>query len=240
MIAYLYYLLCPKTKEIRYIGQTTKKLNKRLQCHFDEFRRDCKKNKQLTHKQNWFLSLGEQYKNISIHLIEETTTDFVNQKEIELIYRFRKEGHPLTNIRHGGQMRHYHSDETRKKIANSKLGIKNPMFGKTYLSSQERNNKISNSLKSSEKNKEIRKSKKYREKISLIQNFPILVLNEQFEVVYEFRNCSQCAIFFGYTRGNIKNAVRFKRKIGKGNRQKFWIIRKESIKDFLYDAKSEI
>lgn len=54
-------------------------------------------------------------------------------KEIELIARFRAEGHPLVNMSTGGPgvSGVKDSNETRLKKANGKIGALNPMHGKT-------------------------------------------------------------------------------------------------------------
>lgn len=39
----------------------------------------------------------------------------------------------------------------------------------------------------------------------------------------------ECAEYFNYTNGNIANAIRFKRQIGKGRGFKYWIVKKEEF-----------
>lgn len=120
-----------------------------------------------------------------------------------------------------------HKDSTKEKISNANSGEKNGMFGKRMSRTKEQKEKLSKSLKSSEKLKESRNSKEYRDRISDITSIPILVLNDNKEVILEFKNCRECAEYFNYTNSNIANAIRFNRCIGKGRDFKYWVVKKE-------------
>lgn len=89
------------------------------------------------------------------------------------------------------------------------------------------NQETNQSLKNSQKLKDSRNSKEYRDKISDVTSIPILVLNENREIIFEFKNCRECAEYFNYTSGNIANAIRFNRCIGKGRDFKYWVVKKE-------------
>ncbi len=122
------------------------------------------------------------------------------------------------------------SNETKKKISISNSGEKNGMYGKRIKRTELQKNKLSKSLKNSQKLKESRNNVEYKKKLSQHFSIPILVLDNEFNIVYEFENTKTCAEFFKCTKGNIANAIRFKRQIGKGKNYKYWIVRK---KDFL-------
>lgn len=118
------------------------------------------------------------------------------------------------------------TEETKRKIGLANKGDKNGMYGVTFSMCKEHKESISNSLKNSKKLKESRNSKEYKEKLSDIFSIPLLLLDEDFNIINEFKNCRECAEYFGYTVGNVKNAVRDFRKLGR----KYWIIRKENYK----------
>ena len=92
---------------------------------------------------------------------------------------------------------------------------------------KEQKDRLSQSLKNSQKLKESRSSKEFKEKVSDISSIPILVLDEDKKIVFEFKNCRECGEYFGCTKSNIANAIRFKRQIGKGKKIKYWIVKKE-------------
>lgn len=234
----IYYLRCPESKCIRYVGQTRKGLQFRLNCHFQEFRRNSKSNKTLTYKENWFRSLKD-YTKITIHLIEQVDKASLGRREQEIIREYKQFGHPLTNTLYSEQNT-YFSEETRRKLSESKLGAKNPMYGKRTKRTPEQGLKISQSLKSSKKFQDSRKSETYRQKIAAVQSCPIYVLDSSLRVAMEFPGCTSCANHFGFTRGNIKNAVRHKRQIGKSSSEKFWVVRVEDYESFVNDHTCEI
>jgi len=121
------------------------------------------------------------------------------------------------------------SEETKKKISEANSGEKNGMYGKRMNRTKEQKEKLSQSLKDSQKLKDSRNSKEYKEKISNAASIPILVLNDKYEIVFEFKNCRECAEYFNYTKSNIANAIRFNRQIGK--KTKYWIVKKENYEN---------
>lgn len=123
----------------------------------------------------------------------------------------------------------HRSEETKKKISNANSGNKNGMFGKLINRTEEQKEKMRLNMINSEKFQKSRKSQEFRDKISNIQSIPILLLDQNYMIIMEFKNTTKCAEYFGYTRGNIKNAVRDLRMIGKG--EKFWVVRKEKLSE---------
>lgn len=121
-----------------------------------------------------------------------------------------------------------HKDDTKEKISQANSGEKNGMYGKRMNRTKEQKEKLSQSLKNSQKLKDSRNSKEYKEKISNATSIPILVLNNNREVIFEFKNCRECSEHFNCTNGNIANAIRFNRQIGKGKSDKYWIVRKDT------------
>ena len=84
MNGFIYYLKCPLTNKIKYIGQTILPLNKRLKAHVYETNRNLRLGKELTHKENWILNLMKSgmVNDISIHLIEEVNINEIDEREI--------------------------------------------------------------------------------------------------------------------------------------------------------------
>ena len=125
----IYALKGKDSKEIKYVGLTTKSLKERLGRHL--------RDRKLDHKTNWIKKVGKE--NIEIILIEENITDFkiLCDKEIFYIDKFKNEGHKLTNITNGGEgwIGTKFTDEHRNNISKNHSdvsGSNNPMFGKTH------------------------------------------------------------------------------------------------------------
>ena len=106
------------------------------------------------------------------------------------------------------------------------------MFGKKYEMSNLTKNKISSSLLESKKLKESRMSVEFRNGISDRLSVPLVVLDLNLNLLYRFKNSRECSEFFGYTRANIKNAVRDFRKIGRSNGKELWVIREDYYTKF--------
>jgi group I intron endonuclease len=197
-------------------------------------------------KENWIKSLIEKniHKEIKIISLEECELGKLNEREIFWINKFRKE-FDLTNISDGGKYsspvyddnnintmigRHL-SVEAKAKISKANSGINNGMYGKKFILTPEQIEKARINMINSKKFQESRKSKEFRDKISDIVSIPVVVLNEKLENIMEFKNTTKCSEYFGYTRGNIKHAVRDLRQIGKGKKEKYWIVRKEKLEE---------
>lgn len=113
----IYGLIDPNTKELRYIGYTSK-LRARYRHHYSisELRFN-------THKNNWLkklLSLGQKAELIVLE--EHQTAEELPQAEIELIEYYKYIGCNLTNGTIGGDgasFGHSVSKETRRKMSES-------------------------------------------------------------------------------------------------------------------------
>lgn len=92
---------------------------------------------------------------------------------------------------------------------------------------KETREKISKALQNSDKLKASHGTKKFRDDVRKRLSIPIVVLKEDGEKFKEFPSMLACAEYFNYTVGNIKNACRFKRYIGKGRNYKYWVVRKD-------------
>lgn len=69
----IYVLKCPISNEVRYVGQTRSKLNKRLSGHIYESRKNKKK---YSHKDNWISKLYKLELKPIIENIEEISLDY--------------------------------------------------------------------------------------------------------------------------------------------------------------------
>lgn len=121
----IYALIDPRNNKCRYIGKTCKKLKTRLNEHI----RETKKLK--THKHFWINSILKENK---IPIILEIDVLSENDDwafwEMYWIEQFKSWGFSLTNGTSGGEGLHNPTDLTRKNISLSKIGDKNPNFGK--------------------------------------------------------------------------------------------------------------
>ena len=236
----IYGLVCPFTNKVRYVGQTIRPLKERLYHHISQSMID---KFTYTHKERWIRKIINDKKIVDIKELESCNIRKLDNKEIYWMQYYKNNN--LTNTAPGGRSNVYkiskntsgkkrkpHSDETKEKIRQTKLGSKNPNFGKKCVVSQEIKNKISRILRNSKKLKQSRRNKEYRKLISDIQSNPTFLLSEKLEVIKEFKNCREISDFFKLTYANIKAARRNKRKIGKQLQQKYYVVYKKDYENF--------
>jgi group I intron endonuclease len=151
---YIYGLYSSQTGELRYIGQTSWDLNKRLKGHIKEV---FSKKRNQTHKINWLkLDISAGFWPYIQLLQEFDNENDLNKAEIYWIKFFNEEGCNLTNQTTGGYgVRGYKfTDEVRAKMSRLGKGRKKPdkyvqlmkirMLGNSYgsrISSAERENR---------------------------------------------------------------------------------------------------
>lgn len=197
----IYILVDPKTNKVRYVGQTTKKLEQRLSSHINKARNTPNR---TTHKNTWIKSLIKEDLKPIIKLIEIVSEDEWKEKEKYYIKKYKELGEDLLNLSEGGdsgsmpggkrvwkseieksewrkkiieslkkrniteeersvmaeKCRKTHlgkkrTNETKKKLSDSKLGDKNPMYGKKH--SEERKKQISEQHKGKKLSDETKK-----------------------------------------------------------------------------------
>lgn len=117
----VYYLVCPESREVRYVGVTKQKLQRRLHSHINES--FCKTRSNRTHKNNWIQTLHRKGLKPEINLLQA----FNNQEdllaaEIYWIGYFKSIGCDLTNSCSGGKGTLNPSEETRLKMREAKIG----------------------------------------------------------------------------------------------------------------------
>ena len=141
----IYGLRCPLSGEIRYVGQTIKKINRRLAEH----RCDKRFN---THKVNWINKLDKLniLDNLAIELLEECEEDLLNEKEQYWIEKLKQDGCKLVNLTNGGiGSGKVCSEETRKKISESNKGKKLSEKSKKRISKSHKGKILSDEHKKS-------------------------------------------------------------------------------------------
>lgn len=96
MTTYIYGLLDPHTKALRYVGKSNNP-NARLSSHVN-----CAKNKNYkTPVIQWVRELMAQNLLPEVVLIEDAGDDW-QMRELEIIEQLKAQGYPLLNVRKGG------------------------------------------------------------------------------------------------------------------------------------------
>jgi hypothetical protein len=112
------YSLTDEFGVVRYVGKTSKSLNRRLIQHKSEAR-----NKN-THKCRWISSMLNNGLVPKISMIGEYDDSIIGGMEKFWINYFRMNGNRLTNCTDGGEGVSAPSAETRLKMSNARKGIK--------------------------------------------------------------------------------------------------------------------
>ena len=230
----IYYLECPVTNEIRYVGQTILPLHKRMKNHIYETTRNEKLGKMLTHKEYWIRSLKNKgvLNQMTIHLIEEVDVDIANEREIYWINHYNSD--KLTNIDEGGKRR-FATEETKKKISKANSGSGNGMYGKRYKLTPEQIEINRLAMINSQKFQKSRKSKEYRKKISKVQKVDDwYLLDENLNIIKTFDVSQEVGDFLGCGKANVQHARADKRKLCK----KYWVCYKNDYLCFKQEMNS--
>jgi hypothetical protein len=116
----LIYTLSDKDGNVRYVGKTEQYLKQRLYSHLNE----CKSNKK-SYKISWLKSLLNKGERPLIEVIDEVPDDEWEFWEKYWIAQLSSWGIKLTNLTSGGGggSVYNHTDESKKKMRKSKLGI---------------------------------------------------------------------------------------------------------------------
>lgn len=163
---------------------------------------------------------GEHHIFYGTHRSEETKQKISN--------KVKGENHPLYGT--------HRSDITKNKISEANSGENNGMYGKHLKKTPEQIEKQRINMINSENFQKSRKSKEFRDKISEAFSIPIYILDDNFNILIEFKNTRECGEYYGCTRGNVKNAIRDLRKIMK----KYWVVRKENYLESINKIKQKL
>lgn len=169
-------------------------------------------------------------------LYEGLTKAEAEEKEIELIARFKTNDPNFGyNIDNGGNCFGSHSPETKKKISEAQLGIKNHMFGKPsplkgrkQTPEQVEKNRLSHLGQPSywkgkhlppETIEKLRKPKteEHRRRLSEVRSIPVICV----ETGEHFTSGKAAAEAKGISRGSIAHAVKGERRTAGGYHWRF-------------------
>jgi len=120
---FIYALICPKTKHIKYIGKSDE-VKRRLRQHIYQSKYSS------SNKNIWIKNLLKENYKPEIEIIDEVLFDDWGYWENFWIKYYKFLGFNLTNEMDGGHGYGKHSPETIEKIRKSQLGENNPMYGK--------------------------------------------------------------------------------------------------------------
>ena len=118
---FVYSLIDPRNKEIRYIGKTVVSLSTRLSQHIYA----AKNNKWKSHVNNWIVSVLNSGNNPVVNVLSVVSDKYVLAKEeIRLIAYYLKRGARLTNLTNGGDGAPGRklSDSSKEKLRKANTG----------------------------------------------------------------------------------------------------------------------
>lgn len=117
--AYIYALRDPRTNDIKYVGQTTRTLEKRVGEHI----RHAKVYRHRT--ANWIKKLAKLSLKPTIELLEEVSLENIDERESYWITHYRELGIDLLNHTDGGEgvAGFKWSEESKRKQSERKQGI---------------------------------------------------------------------------------------------------------------------
>ncbi len=156
----IYGLKDPTTGSIRYVGKSSTGL-KRPTVH----RCRCRDPKNKSHLANWVRGLeaiGLTYEIVILEVLPDNTA--FREAEPKWITKLRNEGHDLTNATAGGEgiVGYRHTDETRKKMGDTRKGRVFSPEHRAALSKARKGKKLNLTEAGRRRISESKKGKKYR------------------------------------------------------------------------------
>lgn len=207
---YIYILIDPETNKIRYVGQTTKNINKRLTSHLSKVRISPNK---TTHKNTWIKSLLNKNLKPIIEIIDTVTTDNWKEKEKYYIQEYKK-NNDLLNISEGGDSGCYPGHKriwkSEEDYLNWKTNVTNS--NKNKILTDETRKKMAENCRLTHKGK--KRSVETKEKL---RNSKIGEKNHRFGISLSDERKKQNSLF---NKGKvIPDDVRIKIKLNQPNRR---------------------
>ena len=211
----IYTLKHPDTQEIRYVGKTVQKLEKRLSGHITKA-----KYNRSTHCSCWIFSLLQVNKIPIIVLIEECGSNWVEREQYWIKFYENK----ICNHSIGGEygsLGYKCSEIHREKISNSLRGRKRTLEERIAISVGKKGMKLSEETK--EKLRQINTGKKHSLESRLKKsNYTILQINpETDEIIAEYLTMGIASEETGFLKGNISSAINGRLKTYKGFKWKY-------------------
>ena len=113
----IYGLRCPLSSEIRYVGQTIIKLNRRLTQHKCDKRHN-------PYKINWINKLEnlDILNELKIELLEECTVELLNEREKYWIEKIKNDGNILVNMTDGGDTNYVVNRDAIERMRQKLIG----------------------------------------------------------------------------------------------------------------------
>jgi hypothetical protein len=183
----IYVLRCPISNEVRYVGQTRARVEKRLSNHIWESRKIKKK---YSHKDNWILKLSKLELKPIIEKIEEISLDYslsyVLERETYWILKYRTN----SNLVNGGE----YSLNNRQGIHKPMCGENNPMWNKKHSNSA----------------KKIMSEKKLGlyDGVSNPRAKSLYQYDDNLTLIKKWKFAKECCDFHGFSRGNVSSAAK--------------------------------
>lgn len=111
------------------------------------------------------------------------------------------------------------------------------MFGKKL--SEAHKQKMQEGAKKHREENGTAMSEESKQKLSKAQSFPVVVFDENFDLVFEFESIKKCAEHLGYNVENIQQAMSRFRPVGRWIKKIYWIIKKENIDSSINSIKNK-
>jgi len=188
----IYALTDPISGEVRYVGQTYRRLDIRLKEHIY----DCIRRPRSSHKVNWIKLLISKNQLPNIILLESVKNNEVVEKEKYWMVKLTGEGNNLTNTTEGGEFCTKGSklskdirEHMSEKAKNRSRGKGNTMWGKKH--------------KESSKKKMSDKKKGIYDGVKNPRSRKIFEYDTNNKIIREWAYCKECADFHNISRGNL-------------------------------------
>jgi hypothetical protein len=217
----IYALIDPVTNEIKYIGQTHRKLETRLKEHIY----DCIRRPRSSNKVKWINSLIVKNKLPSIELLEIVEENNLKYKESHWILESIKNGNMLTNSTEGGEFCTYGSKlssdvrkHMSKKAKERSKGSNNVMWGKKH--------------KESSKKKMSEKKKGIYDGIRNPRSREVFEYDSNDNFIRKWSYCKECANHHRISRGNLSTYAKHNTNIDNDDNTKKYKMLKNLIFKF--------
>lgn len=178
----IYGLLDPDTREVRYIGKTSRDLKHRYREHIND---DLKYN---SHKVNWIKKLKSLNKLPLIELIEECTELNWSEREKYWITQFNN----LTNSTEGGEDGK-HNEYVIEKLKLLNTGKNNPCYGKVWTKEERK--------KLSDARKKVTLTEEWKNNISKKLGFACIIDD------IEYSSIKKASIFLSLSHRIVKKRI---------------------------------